>query len=194
MTRHIRYAAFFCVLLLAALLVNAARVQVVQSPAYDDNPANRRATIARYGQPRGNIVVGGRPVTGSRDSGEQLRFERTYVDGPLYAPVTGFASQEYGRTLLEATEDGVLAGTDPLLAPLPLLSDLTRARAAGGDVETTLDREAQRAAYEGLAGRKGAVAAVDPATGRVLALVSSPSYDPGELSGNGAAAAGRGRG
>jgi hypothetical protein len=153
-TRHIRYAAFFCVLLLAALLVNAARVQVVQSPAYDDNPANRRATIARYGQPRGNILVGGRPVTGSRDSGEQLRFERTYVDGPLYAPVTGFASQEYGRILLEATEDGVLAGTDPLLAPLPLLSDLTRARAAGGDVETTLDREAQRAAY-GAGGAQG---------------------------------------
>ncbi|MFJ4813218.1 penicillin-binding transpeptidase domain-containing protein [Streptomyces longwoodensis] len=189
MTRHIRYAAFFCVLLLAALLVNAARVQVVQSPAYDGNPANRRATIARYGQPRGDILVGGRPVTGSRDSGEQLRYERTYVDGPLYAPVTGFASQEYGRTLLEATEDGVLSGSDPLLAPLPLLSDLTRARAAGGDVETTLDRGAQRAAFEGLAGRKGAVAAVDPGTGRVLALVSSPSYDPGELSGNGAAAA-----
>ncbi|MFE2260622.1 penicillin-binding transpeptidase domain-containing protein [Streptomyces griseosporeus] len=185
MTRYIRYAAVFCALLLAALLVNAARVQVVQSSSYDDNPANRRPTIARYGQPRGDILVDGRPVTGSKDTGEQLRYERTYTDGPLYAPVTGFASQVYGTTLLEHTEDGVLAGTDPLLTPFPLLNDLTRGRAAGGDVVTTLNRAAQRAAYAGLAGRKGAVAAIEPATGRILALVSAPSYDPSLLSGNG---------
>ncbi|MHC3472387.1 penicillin-binding transpeptidase domain-containing protein [Streptomyces sp. 7R007] len=187
MTRHIRHAAAFCVLLLLALLVNAARLQVVRSQSYDANPANRRAAIARYGQPRGDILVGGEPVTGSRDSGEQLRYERTYTHGPLYAPVTGFASQVYGTTLLEHTEDGVLSGTDPMLTPLPLWNELTRARSPGGRVVTTLDRAAQEAAYEGLGGRKGAVAAVEPATGRILALVSSPSYDPGVLSGNTAA-------
>jgi cell division protein FtsI/penicillin-binding protein 2 len=105
----------------------------------------------------------------------------------LYAPVTGFASQVYGTTLLEHAEDGILAGTDPLLYPFPLLNDLTRGRAPGGDVVTTLHPAAQKAAYRGLAGRKGAVAAVEPATGRILALVSAPSYDPAELSGNGPA-------
>ncbi|MFF9815972.1 penicillin-binding transpeptidase domain-containing protein [Streptomyces sp. NPDC014006] len=189
MTRTIRHSAAFCALLLVALLVNAARVQLVVAGGYDDNPANRRHTIARYAQPRGDIVVGGRPVTGSRDTGEQLRYERVYTDGPLYAPVTGFSSQEYGTTLLEHTEDGVLAGTDPLLASLPLVGDLTRARDPGGDVVTALDPQAQRAAYEGLGGRKGAVAAIEPATGRILALVTSPSYDPGVLSGNGPQAA-----
>ncbi|GKQ40292.1 penicillin-binding transpeptidase domain-containing protein [Streptomyces sp. A012304] len=185
MTRHIRHAAVFSVLLLVALLVNAARVQVVESARYDDNPANRRASIARYAQPRGDILVGGAPVTGSRDTGEQLRHERTYTDGPLYAPVTGFASQLYGTTFLEHTEDALLSGTDPLLSPLPVFHDVTRARPAGGDVVTTLDARAQRAAYRGLAGRKGAVAAVEPSTGRILALVSMPSYDPSVLSGNG---------
>ncbi|MEW2250681.1 MULTISPECIES: penicillin-binding transpeptidase domain-containing protein [unclassified Streptomyces] len=189
MTRTIRHAAVFSALLLLALLVNAARVQVVLSGGYDDNPANRRQTIARYAQPRGDILVGGQPVTGSRDTGEQLRYERAYTDGPLYAPVTGFSSQVYGTTLLEHTEDGVLAGTDPLLSSLPLVGDLTRARDPGGDVVTTLDPQAQQAAYRGLAGRKGAVAAIEPATGRVLALVSSPSYDPAALSGNGPEAA-----
>ncbi|MEU3280221.1 penicillin-binding transpeptidase domain-containing protein [Streptomyces antibioticus] len=188
MTRHIRHAAFFCALLLVALLVNALRVQVVRSGVYDGNPANRRDSIALYGQPRGDILVGGAAVTGSRDTGEQLRFERTYRDGPLYAPVTGFASQEYGTTFLEHTEDGVLSGVDPLLAPFPLWNDMTRGRPAGGNVVTTLDERAQRAAYEGLHGRKGAVAAVEPATGRILALVSSPSYDPSVLSGNDAGA------
>ncbi|MFI6851653.1 penicillin-binding transpeptidase domain-containing protein [Streptomyces sp. NPDC050416] len=189
MTRHIRHAGVFCALLLVALLLNAARVQVVQAPAYDTNPANRRAEIFRYGQPRGDILVGGRPVTGSKDTREHLRYERTYTDGPLYAPVTGFASQLYGTTLLEKAEDGILSGTDPMLAPFPLWNDFTRAHSRGGHVVTTLDPAAQRAAYQGLAGRKGAVAALDPSTGRILALVSAPSYDPQPLSGNGAAAA-----
>ncbi|MEU6333517.1 penicillin-binding protein 2 [Streptomyces cellulosae] len=185
MTRHIRHAALFCALLLVALLVNATRVQVLHAEDYETNPANRRATIVRYQQPRGDILVDGRPVTGSRDTGEHLRYERTYKDGPLYAPVTGFASQEYGTTLLEATEDAVLSGAAPVLQPLPLWNEFTRSRSAGGDVLTTIDPRAQRAAYEGLRGRKGAVAAVEPSTGRILALVSVPSYDPEPLSGNG---------
>ncbi|MET7485502.1 penicillin-binding transpeptidase domain-containing protein [Streptomyces sp. NPDC005538] len=188
MTRHIRLAAAFCTLLLLALLVNATRIQIFQSRTYDGNPANRRHSIARYDQPRGAILVGGRAVTGSRDSREQLRYERTYKDGPLYAPVTGFASQEYGTTFLEHSEDGILSGTDSMLSPFPLWNDLTRAQNPGGDVVTTLNRAAQRAAYDGLGARTGAVAAIEPSTGRVLALVSTPSYDPGALSGNGRAA------
>ncbi|WP_314414127.1 penicillin-binding transpeptidase domain-containing protein [Streptomyces kroppenstedtii] len=189
MTRYIRHAAAFCALLLLALLVNATRIQLVQARAYDENPANRRHTIARYGQPRGDILVGGRAVTGSRDSGEQFRYERTYRDGPLYAPVTGFASQVYGTSLLEGAADGVLAGTDPALSLLPLWNDLARARNPGGQVVTTLDAAAQRAAYTGLGARRGAVAALEPSTGRILALVSTPSYDPGELSGTDSAVA-----
>ncbi|MFE7856541.1 penicillin-binding transpeptidase domain-containing protein [Streptomyces sp. NPDC057403] len=187
MTRHIRHAAVFCALLLVALLVNAARIQIVLAGPYDRDPANRRVTIARYDRPRGDILVDGRSVTGSRDSREQLRYERTYTDGPLYAPVTGFASQLYGTTLLEHTHDAILSGADPVLTPLPLWNDLTRTHTPGGHVVTTLNRAAQEAAYAGLDGRKGAVAALDPATGKVLALVSSPSYDPGVLSGNSAA-------
>jgi peptidoglycan glycosyltransferase len=185
MTRYIRRAALLCALLLVALLVNVVRVQLVRSDAYAGNPADRRTQIARWGQPRGDILVGGRPVTGSRDTGGMFRYARTYTDGPLYAPVTGFASQVYGTTLLEHSRDGLLAGTDPRLAGFPLLRGLTRARPAGGSVVTTIDPAAQRAAYEGLAGRHGAVAALDPVTGRILALVSLPSYDPGALSGTG---------
>ncbi|WP_194294035.1 penicillin-binding transpeptidase domain-containing protein [Streptomyces sp. RB17] len=189
MGRYIRHACAFCTLLLAALLANAARVQVVQSALYDDNPANRRAEIARYARPRGDIMVGDAPVTGSVDTGEQLRYERSYKNGPLYAPVTGFSSQSYGTTFLEHAGDGVLSGTDPGLSPLPLWNDVTRGLGAAGNVVTTLNRAAQEAAYRGLAGRKGAVAAIEPTTGRILALVSSPSYDPGQLSGNGEAVA-----
>ncbi|MFD5327517.1 penicillin-binding transpeptidase domain-containing protein [Streptomyces sp. NPDC127092] len=183
MIRYIRRAAGLCLVLLVALLVNAGRVMVLEADELDDNPANRRIAISRWGQPRGEILVDGRPVTGSRDSGQQLRWERTYTQGPLYAPVTGYASQTYGTTLLESAEDDLLSGTDPMLAPLPLWNDVSRGRHPGGDVVTTIRARMQEAAFRGLDGKRGAVAAIEPSSGRILALVSSPSYDPGMLSG-----------
>lgn len=185
MIRYIRRAAAFCLLLLVALLLNAARIQLFEADKLNDNAANRRNTIDRYDEPRGNILVGGKSVTGSKDTGDQLVYERTYLHGPLYAPVTGYASQTYGTTLIENAEDGILSGTDSLLAPFPLWNDITRGRQPGGDVVTTVKDAMQRAAYEGLSGRRGAVAAVEPSTGRILALVSTPSYDPERLSGTG---------
>jgi peptidoglycan glycosyltransferase len=183
--RCVRHAAAFCALLLLAVLANAVRVQLVQAGRLATNPADRRADIALYRQPRGNILVAGRPVTGSRATGGQLRYVRSYRDGPLYAPVTGFASQIYGASLLEGTEGALLDGSDPALDEQPLWPEITRARQRGGDVHTTIDPAAQQAAFTGLAGRRGAVAALDPATGRILALVSSPSYDPARLAGAG---------
>ncbi|MFF8783679.1 penicillin-binding transpeptidase domain-containing protein [Streptomyces sp. NPDC015125] len=186
MIRCIRLTAAFSFLLLVALLVNAARVQVVDAERFSASPANRRGPIVRYAQPRGAVLVAGRAVTGSRDSGGRLRYERTYTEGPLYAPVTGYSSQTYGTSLLESAEDGILSGADDRLATFPWWDRLTRAHRAGGSVHTTINPRMQRAAFDGLGGKKGAVAAIEPRTGRVLALVSTPSYDPGELSGNGA--------
>ncbi|WP_119292377.1 penicillin-binding protein 2 [Streptomyces sp. YIM 130001] len=185
MTRHIRQAAALCLLLVLLVLLNATRIQVFESRGYDEDPANRRGVIARYDQPRGDILAGGRPVTGSKDTGEQLRYERTYRNGPLYAPVTGYASQSYGTSLLERTGDGLLAGTDPMLQPLPLWNDFTRSREPGGAVHTTISPAVQQAAFASLGAKRGAVAAIEPSTGRILALVSTPSYDPALLSGNG---------
>ncbi|WP_327295248.1 MULTISPECIES: penicillin-binding transpeptidase domain-containing protein [unclassified Streptomyces] len=188
MIRYIRRAAACCLLLLVALLANAARIQVFQADSLDKNQANRRQTIARYQQPRGSILVGGHSITGSKDTGQQLRYERTYRDGPLYAPVTGYASQTYGTTLIENAEDGILSGTDSMLAPFPLWNELTRAQQPGGSVATTIKASVQEAAYNGLGRRRGAVAALEPSTGKILALVSTPSYDPGDLSSTGSSA------
>ncbi|MEN8650926.1 penicillin-binding transpeptidase domain-containing protein [Streptomyces sp. 21So2-11] len=185
MIRYIRRAAGFCLVLLVALLLNAARIQVFEADSLDHNSANRRQTIARYDEKRGNILVDGKPVTGSRDTGEQLRFERTYPHGPLYAPVTGYASQTYGTTFIENAEDDILSGTDSMLAPLPFWNEITRSQQPGGNAVTTIKGAVQRAAYEGLGGKKGAVAAIEPSTGKILGLVSSPSYDPQQLAGTG---------
>lgn len=102
-------------------------------------------------------------VTGSSDTGQKLRWKRTYTDGPMYAPVTGYASQLYGTSLLESVEDKLLTGTDSRLGS-----------GDAGKVFTTIEAVAQKAAYEGLHGKQGAVVALDPSSGKILALVSSP--------------------
>ncbi|MFJ6622608.1 penicillin-binding transpeptidase domain-containing protein [Kitasatospora sp. NPDC091335] len=182
-----RRAGTFCLLLVAALCAQATRVQVFQARDLGRNSANQRLTIERYAQPRGDIVVGTEPVTGSEPTGGRYAYKRRYSDGPTYAAVTGFASQAYGTTQLEGTEDELLTGTDGRLAGWSVWDAVARRQNPGGDVYTTLDRAAQEAAMSGLGSQKGAVAAIEPATGRILALASTPSYDPGAFAGHGAA-------
>ncbi|MEY9936251.1 peptidoglycan D,D-transpeptidase FtsI family protein [Streptacidiphilus sp. MAP5-3] len=185
LSRTGRRAGLFCLVLILALLVNMTRLQVFQAKSLNDNTANQRSIIARYGQPRGDIYVAGRRVTGSTATGGLYDYQRTYANGPLYAPVTGFSSQTYGNTLLEGVEDDVLTGQDSRLSTNALWDQISRTKVPGGNVFTTINPQAQQAAFQGLGNKRGAVAAVDPATGRILALASTPSYDPNGLTGAG---------
>src|SRR5690606_34274102 len=107
-------------------------------------------------------------------------------NGPMWAPVTGYASQAFGATQLESIEDGILTGNADQLLFRNTLDMLTGKKKQGGNVVTTLNSAAQKAAYEGLKrqGGKGAVAAIEPSTGKILALASYPSYDPSSFAGN----------
>ncbi|WP_380286194.1 penicillin-binding transpeptidase domain-containing protein [Kitasatospora purpeofusca] len=181
-----RRAGTFCLLLIVALCAQATRVQVFRADELNHNSANQRLVIERYAQPRGGIRVGADSVTGSEATGGRYDFKRTYTDGPLFAAVTGHSSQTYGNSQLEGTEDALLSGTDPRLSGRAVWDAVARRRNPGGDVRTTIDRAAQEAAVRGLGGQKGAVAAIEPATGRILALASTPSYDPGSFAGTSA--------
>ncbi|MEV5263500.1 penicillin-binding protein 2 [Streptomyces anulatus] len=182
MNKTIRRASVFCLLMVLALLVRATWVQGYQAKALADDEHNRRNTIAQYAQPLGDIIVAGSPVTGSKGtSGGDLRYKRTYTQGELYAPVTGYSSQAYGANQLEGIYGDVLDGTDDRLKdPKDLL---TGGQAAPGNVLTTIDPDVQKAAYEALGDTKGAAVAIDPGTGRILGMVSTPSYDPSTISG-----------
>ncbi|MGW2397816.1 penicillin-binding transpeptidase domain-containing protein [Kitasatospora sp. NPDC001664] len=179
-----RRAGTFCLLLILALIGQASHVQVFEAQELDDNPANQRETIQRYAQPRGNILVGADPVTGSAETGGRYAYKRTYTDGQAYAAVTGYSSQTYGNTQIEGVDDDLLSGTDPRLASWALWDEIARKQNPGGDVYTTISKAAQQAALKGLGGQTGAVAAIEPATGRILALASTPSYDPGSFAGS----------
>ncbi|WP_280716645.1 penicillin-binding transpeptidase domain-containing protein [Kitasatospora sp. MAP5-34] len=179
-----RRAGTFCLLLIVALAVQATRVQVFKADSLNHNSANQRLTIQRYAQPRGNLLVGAEPVTGSAPTGGRYDYKRTYTDGSQFAAVTGYSSQVFGNTQLEGVEDGLLTGTDSRLAGWAVWDEVARKQNPGGDVYTTIDKAAQQAATQGLGGQKGAVVAIEPATGRILALASTPSYDPGTFAGS----------
>lgn len=185
MNKPLRRVAIFSGLLILALLIRTNWVQFMQSTELDSDANNKRVRIERYAAPRGNIIVDGKPITGSAVTDDtSFKYKRTYIDGPMWAPVTGYASQAFGATQLESIDDGILTGNDDRLFFDRTLSMFTGKEKKGGDVVTTLDAAAQKAAYEGLGKKKGAVAAIDPKTGKILALASTPSYDPGSFAGN----------
>ncbi|MFG2788973.1 peptidoglycan D,D-transpeptidase FtsI family protein [Streptomyces sp. NPDC048419] len=190
MNKPLRRIAIFCGLLVLTLLLRDNWLQYLKADSLKDDPKNRRVTIARYSTPRGDIVVDGDPITGSTKTSKSglndLEYKRTYKDGAMWAPVTGYASQAFGANQLESIEDGILTGTDDRLFFRNTLDMITGKQKQGGNVVTTLNAAAQKAAYDGLKsqGGKGAVAAIDPSTGKILALASYPSYDPSSFAGN----------
>jgi penicillin-binding protein A len=190
MNKPLRRIAIFCGLLVLTLLLRDNWLQYLKADSLKDDPKNRRVTIARYSTPRGDIIVDGDPITGSTTTStsglNDLKYKRTYKNGAMWAPVTGYASQAFGANQLESIEDGILTGTDDRLFFRNTLDMITGKEKQGGNVVTTLNAAAQKAAYDGLKkqGGKGAVAAIDPSTGKILALASYPSYDPSSFAGN----------
>ena len=187
MNKPLRRVAVFCGLLIIALLLRVNWVQFVQADELANDKYNRRVAIERYAHERGNIIVAGKPITGSTETdGSDFKYKRTYKDGPMWAPVTGYASQAYDANQLEKLYDGILTGDDDRLFFNRTIDMFTGKEKKGGNVVTTLNPDAQRAAFEGLGDKKGAVAALDPRTGAILALASTPSYDPSSFAGNSA--------
>lgn len=182
MTRPIRRIALVLGLLLIALIANVTVIQVVLAGDYRDRPGNQRNLLEEYDRERGPILVGSNPVARSEETGNTLTYLRLYDNGPLYAPITGFYSLIYGATGLERTENRVLTGTSPLFVVDRAEQLFAGREPRGGAVTTTINARAQRVAFSGLRGKKGAVVAIEPSTGRILASVQSPSFDPNLLS------------
>jgi penicillin-binding protein A len=178
----LRRVAISVLVLFTLLIVNVNVIQVVRSEELRSDGRNTRVLVEEYDRERGSIVAGGTEVATSVPTDDRLTYLRQYPQGPLYAPVTGYYSLVYGNVQMERAANEVLAGTDARLFTRRLADLFTGRDPSGGDVVLTLDPAVQETAMAGLEGVTGAVVALDPTTGAVLGMASTPTYDPNELS------------
>lgn len=184
MNAPLRRVAISVLVLFTLLIVNINYIQVVRSDELRDDRRNTRVLAEEYSRERGAIVVAGEPIALSTPTDDRLKYLRQYPQAGLYAAVTGYYSVVYGARGIEEAENALLAGTDDRLF-VRRISDLFTGRdPSGGDVVLTLDPAVQEAAMAGLEGQVGAVVALDPTTGAVLGLASTPTYDPNALAGH----------
>lgn len=186
MNRPIRKVSIAMAVLFLAMFVNLNVVQVFKGSQYRDHQGNDRVLLNEYASPRGQIVVSGNNVAYSKASSDELKYLRVYANGPMYAPVTGYYSFIYGSSAIEDAENPVLSGDSAKLFTEKLTGLLTGRNPKGGSVQLTINKAAQEAAYNGMRigktkFKRGAVVALDPKTGAILAMVSTPSYDPNTL-------------
>jgi peptidoglycan glycosyltransferase len=177
----LRRVAISVLVLFTLLILNINYIQVVRSDDLREDGRNTRLLADEYSRERGAIVVDGEPIALSVPTDDRLKYLRQYPQAGLYAAVTGYYSVIYGATGIEKAENALLAGTDDRLF-VRRISDLFTGRdPSGGDVVLTLDPAVQQAAMAGLEGQVGAVVALDPSTGAVLGLASTPTFDPNTL-------------
>lgn len=174
-----RLFAFFVVLFLA-LVAQLTYVQVYAAPSLRVHPANTRALDAQMRVQRG-LIVSADGVVLAQNRQEGSYYLREYPHPELVSPWLGYADLRYGKAGVERVYDPELTGETGVQAARNFIDRLTGRPQRGADLHVTIDSRVQKAAVTGLADRVGAVVALDPRTGEVLALASSPSYDPNSL-------------
>lgn len=182
MNRTSRHLFVVVLAMFLSLMLAATYVQFFQAGSLNADTRNVRTIYREYGRDRGPIVVGGTPIAYSEPSEGVFKYQRRYEDGPLYANLTGYFSTAFNSiTGLERSENDVLNGTSSSFLMARVQSLFTGAQPQGGVVELTIDPTVQQAARDALADRRGAIVALEPETGRILAQYSSPSFDPNGL-------------
>ena len=184
MNKPIRTMAIFCMMLFLALMLNATYLMYVKADDLNDSALNRRVIQESFSRERGAILVGRDPLAESKPSDDEYKYQRVYSQPKKYAHVVGWFSY-YSQAGIERTQNDVLSGDDSRLFVTRLVDMVSNSAPKGGSVELTLDPAAQQAAYDGLSAVgpdvQGAVVALQPRTGKILAMVSLPTFDPNKL-------------
>ncbi|WP_026918063.1 peptidoglycan D,D-transpeptidase FtsI family protein [Gordonia shandongensis] len=193
MNRPIQRVAVVAIILVVALLANSTYVQVFRADSLRNDVHNKRTRLEENQRLRGTIVTRDGTVVLARsvpNDDKTYKYRRVYLDGRdgrMYAPVTGFYSPFMEGRGLEYSENSVLSGSDDALFTQRFMDMFAGRDPRGGTVVTTIDPKVQQTAYNALTGAdcdgpcRGAVVAMEPSTGKILGMASTPMYDPSKL-------------
>lgn len=167
--------------LFALLVANLTLIMVVQANDYKNMPSNNHTLAREARTERGTISTYDNVVLAQSVLQDDGTYERVYPSGTLAAHVVGYASEAYGTAGIEASYNDTLKGQRNYASWVDVVNAATDAGTPGNDVKLTINSTIQQAAEQALDGFNGACVVIDPETGAVLALASSPSYNASDI-------------
>ena len=181
MNRELRRVSTIVLLMFITLFVSTSIISVFQVDNLRVDDRNTRTIYESYSAERGPILVGGVAIAESVPSSDQYKFQRVYAAPTLYSAVTGYYTLNQGNAGLEGAMNDALTGkaNDQFFGQLEAI--ITGKDPKGAAVALTVDPVIQQVAFDALGANTGAVVAIEPSTGRILAMVSKASYDPNAL-------------
>lgn len=183
MNRSIRAVTIFAALLIVALIANLTYIHAFQQKSLAENPRNARQYLKSKSQERGQITAAGQVLANSQ-ADEDGYFNRYYPTNPAqYGSVIGYFSDQFGASGVEASQNSILTGEDDSLFARRAWDTLTGKEIKGANVELTLLPNVQKVAYDQLMNRgySGSVVAMRPSNGEILAMASTPSFNPSQI-------------
>lgn len=167
--------------LFGALFVSTTVIQVFQVDSLRIDPRNVRTLYDSYATERGSILVGSTLIAESVPIDDVYRYQRTYHGGGLYAPITGYFTVNQGINGLEFAMNDKLSGQSNSQFFDQIIALVSGTDPRGASVKLTINATVQQVARDALGELTGAAIALEPSTGKILAFVSTPTFDPNDL-------------
>jgi peptidoglycan glycosyltransferase len=183
MTKELKRVSLVVAAMFLTLFVASTMLQAVNADSVANDPRNVRNIYESYKTQRGPILVDGKPIAESVPSDNAYQYLRTY-DNEIYSAVTGFFSVFRGATGMESAANSYLSGQSSSQFFEQVNAVLSGNPVTGAAVELTLDPTLQQAAWDALGDYRGALIAIDPVTGNILAMVSKPGFNANRLAGH----------
>lgn len=179
--KHLTKTMIAFSVLFALLVANLTLIMVVQANDYKNMPSNNHTLAREARTERGTISTYDNVVLAQSVLQDDGTYKRVYPSGTLAAHVVGYASEAYGTAGIEASYNDTLKGQRNYASWVDVVNAATDAGTPGNDVKLTINSTIQQAAEQALDGFNGACVVIDPETGAVLALASSPSYNASDI-------------
>ncbi|MCW3003363.1 MAG: penicillin-binding protein 2 [Conexibacter sp.] len=185
MNKPISRLFIVALLMFAALLGSTSWWTVLRADALNHDTANHRTVIRALKIRRGSVRAGDGTVIAHSVRDSEGVYHRSYPAGPLFGHPVGYSYANLGQTEVERYRNDELLGIKDAITTT--FDQLVGKKKEGDDVSTSLDPKAQKIALDEIAkvGQSGAAVALDPRTGAIKVMASTPTYDPNTIADKG---------